>query len=87
MGHFKDVSTDEQAWANGFLDYIEYPNGHKDIMPTSPIEMKSATPRPIEPVVKNGAHTEEVLRSLGYSDESIKDLENLGAIRSVKKDK
>ena len=87
MGHFKDVSTDEQAWANGFLDYIEYPNGHKDIMPTSPIEMKSATPRPIEPVAKNGAHTEEVLRSLGYSDESIKDLENLGAIRSVKKDK
>lgn len=84
MGHFKDVSTDEQALANGFIDKIEYPNGHVDVMPTSPIEMNSATLRPIVPVPKNGAHTEEVLRSLGYSDESIKDLENLGAIHSNK---
>ena len=87
LGHFKDVSTDEQAWANGYLEHINYPNGHVDIMPTSPIEMKSATPCPIKPVPANGTHTEEVLRSLGYSEENIKDLENLGAIRSNKKDK
>ncbi len=83
MGHFKDVSTDEQAWANGFIDHIEYPNGHKDIMPTSPIEMNSATPCPIEPVPANGTHTVEVLLSLGYSEDEVKNMEQLGAICSV----
>lgn len=87
MGHFKDVSTDEQAWANGFLQHIEYPNGHVDVMPSSPIEMRSATPCPIKPVPKNGTHTEEILRSLGYDDDSIKTMENLGAIRYIKNNK
>jgi len=50
MAHFSDVSEDEQAWANGFVENVQFPSGNVDVMPTSPIEMASAAPPATQPV-------------------------------------
>lgn len=71
MAHFSDVTKDPQAWANGYLEHVEFPNGNVDVMPASPIEMRSACIPPTRPAPKNGANTVEVLRMVGYSDEQI----------------
>lgn len=79
MAHFADVSEDPQAWANGFLEKVEFKNGNVDVMPASPIEMESACPPPTKPAPFIGADTEEVLRSIGYTDEEAKALLDSGA--------
>lgn len=79
QAHFKDVSEDPQAWVNGFLEKVEFRNGNVDVMPTSPIEMESACPPPTKPAPFIGGDTEEVLRSIGYTDEEIKDMLDSGA--------
>lgn len=79
MNHFGDVSTDPQAWANGFLEHVTFRNGHVDVMPTSPIEMGSACPPPTKPAEGVGADTAEVLRSLGYTEEQVEAMIAAGA--------
>ena len=71
MAHFKDVTKDPQAWANGYLEHVEFRNGNVDVMPASPIEMRSACIPPTRPAPKVGADTAEVLRMLGYTEEQI----------------
>lgn len=79
MAHFKDISTDPQAWANGFIEHMTFRNGNVDVMPTSPIEMASVTRRPTKPAPLNGADTAEVLRALGYNEEQIEAMIACGA--------
>ncbi len=79
MAHFKDVSEDPQAWANGFLEKVEYKNGNVDVIPTSPIEMESACPPPTKPSKFIGGDTREVLLSIGYTDEEITAMINDGS--------
>ena len=71
MAHFKDVSKDEQAWANGYLEHVTFRNGNVDVMPASPIEMRSACPPPTRPAPAVGADTVSILQSLGYADDKI----------------
>lgn len=71
MAHFKDVTKDPQAWANGYLEHVEFANGNVDIMPASPIEMESFKVPPTKPAPRVGTHTVEVLQSLGYTDAQI----------------
>ena len=79
MSHFSDVSKDPQAWANGFVEHVEFPNGNVDVMPASPIEMESFTPPPTRPVPPVGTDTVEVLSSLGYTEEQIDAMIKSGA--------
>ena len=79
MAHFSDISKDPQAWANGFVEHVEFRNGHVDVMPASPIEMRSATPPPTRPAPPNGADTAEILLSLGYTEEQVKAMIASGA--------
>lgn len=65
MNHFSDLSKDEQAWANNYVQYVEYANGHKDVIASSPIEMESVGRLSTVPSHPVGADTEEVLLSLG----------------------
>lgn len=84
MSHFSDVTTDEQAWANGYLEYMTCPSGETLTMPSSPIEMDSVGKIVTKPAPKVGADTEEVLLGLGYTPEEISALKETGAIYTGK---
>jgi len=71
MQRFSDVSKDEQAWANDYLEYMQFPDGTTGIMPTTPLEMESVGKAPTQPAGKVGEHTVEILKSLGYPPEKI----------------
>jgi len=72
MAHFSDVSEDPQAWANGFVESVAFPNGNTDTMPSSPVEMAGANPPPTAHVPAVGTDTTPVLRSLGFTEEQIR---------------
>ena len=87
LGHtlgFADVSEDEQAWANGYLEHMTCPNGETVVMPASPIVMESVGKVETTPAPKIGTHTEEVLQQLGYSAEEIEAMEAKGTIARLK---
>jgi crotonobetainyl-CoA:carnitine CoA-transferase CaiB-like acyl-CoA transferase len=74
LRHFSEVSHDEQAWANGVFENIEYKDGVVTAMPTPPIifpEYDRVSCRPLGGV---GEYTNEVLRGLGYTDEEIEEM-------------
>lgn len=79
--HFSEVANDEQAWANGYLEHVTYPNGHIDVMPTSPIEMESVGQIKTKIAPNVGHDTGEILASLGYRPEEISQMRENGAIR------
>lgn len=81
MNHFSDVAEDEQAWINGYVEKVEFPSGNTDVMPSSPIEMDSVGTLKTTPAPQIGAHTGEILRGLGYTDEEIAQMQASGAIR------
>ncbi|MBE6643491.1 MAG: CoA transferase [Ruminococcaceae bacterium] len=84
MNHFSDVTTDEQAWANGYLEYMTCPNGETVTMPSPPIEMETVGKIETKPAAKVGADTKEVLLGLGYTPEEISAMEETGAIYTGK---
>lgn len=84
MNHFSDVTTDEQAWANDYLEYMTCPNGETVTMPTSPIEMESVGKIITKPAPKVGGDTKEVLLKMGYTEEQIAAMEETGAVYTGK---
>ena len=84
MDHFSDVTTDEQAWANGYLEYMTCPNGETVTMPTPPIEMETVGEIITKPAPKVGADTESVLLNMGYTKEQIDAMAENGAIYTGK---
>lgn len=79
MSHFSDISEDPQAWANGFVEKVTFPSGNTDVMPSSPIEMGCAQPPPTVPAPGIGAHTAQVLKDLGYTDDEVQTMLSCGA--------
>lgn len=84
MNHFSDVTTDEQAWANGYLEYMTCPNGETVTMPASPIKMNSVGTVITKPAPKVGAHTASVLSELGYTEAQIAAMDASGAVFTKK---
>ena len=80
MNHFKDVTEDEQAWANDYLENVEFANGQVAVMPRSPIEMDSVGQLKTTPALGIGAHTDEILKELGYTEEQIESMRCSGAV-------
>jgi len=83
MNHFSDVSTDEQAWANGYLENVEFRDGKTAVMPRSPLHMDSIGEITTKIAPRIGTHTAEVLSELGYTQEQIEAMKQAGAIRTV----
>lgn len=81
MNHFGEVSEDEQAWANDYLEHVDFGNGHVDVMPTSPIEMDSLGPIKTKPAPRIGADTDNILAALGYDPEAIARMKDAGAVK------
>lgn len=81
MGHFHEIAEDEQAWANNYLEHVSFPSGNVDVMPRSPIDMDSVGQTVTVPSPAIGADTAAILKKLGYSDESLEEMNTSGAIR------
>ncbi len=79
--HFADVNTDEQAWANGFLEHYTFRNGETGILPVPPINISTFTRDPSHYADLPGEHTDEVLAEYGYSEEEIAAMHQRGAVR------
>lgn len=71
MNHYRDVTKDEQAWVNGYLENVQFANGQVDIMPSSPIEMASVGQLKTTPAPAVGADTRQIMQNLGYSSSQI----------------
>lgn len=71
LRHFSDISEDEQAWANSYLERILYKTGRTHVLPASLIEMEGADPEPTRPSPTPGYDNESILSELGYSAEQI----------------
>ena len=80
MYHFSEVSTDEQAWANDFLEEFTFRSGETCAMPRTPIRMASVPIVPSPPAPLPGEQTDEILRAYGFGEDEILDMKNRGVV-------
>ena len=80
MGHFADISEDEQAWANDYLETVTFRSGNTNVMPRSPLEMDSVGLPVTKCAPYVGGDTVEILRDLGYTEEEIAAMCASGAV-------
>jgi len=80
MQHFSEVTDDEQALVNGYVQDVTYPSGVTYKIASSPIEMDSIGELHTEPTKKIGADTDEVLKACGYTDEQLTQMREKGII-------
>ncbi|MBE6969393.1 MAG: CoA transferase [Ruminococcaceae bacterium] len=78
--NFSDVSEDEQALANGYIEDVVYPSGATFKVASSPIEMDSVGEIKTGPTVKIGANTIEVLKEIGLTEEELEKYKGKGII-------
>lgn len=77
---FADISEDEQALANGFVEKVEYPNGRVNYIATPPFHLEGVEGLTTKPTPPVGGNTDEVLRSLGFSEEEIAAFKERGSV-------
>ena len=80
INHFADVLEDEQAWANEYIQKYTCQNGNERILPTCPVRLGSQGAIKLGKPMQYGENNEEVMASLGYSEEQIKELFAKGAL-------
>ena len=80
LTHFSDVTTDEQAWANGYLEQVTFRNGSQLPMPRSPLSMDSLGVVDTKCAPLLGTNTREVLAEVGYGEQEIEQMKQAGAI-------
>jgi len=81
MQHFKDVSTDEQALVNHYVEEYRFRNGETCAMPRTPIHIASAPSLPMVPAALPGEQTDDILRAYGYSEEEILTLHGRNVVK------
>ena len=82
LNHFKDVLTDEQAWANDYLQEYTCSNGAKRVLPSIPVRLGEGGAFPIGKAVRYGADNTALLEKLGYSSGEIAAIAESGALES-----
>ena len=80
MQHFSELSEDEQALANGYIQDVAYATGVTYKIASSPIEMDSVGALSTEPTKAIGADTALVLKEYGYTEEQLAKLRADGVI-------
>ena len=70
---------DEQALVNGYLSYVDYENGAK--LPLVPVPVRiNGQEAKLKRAPTYAEHTDQILKSLGHSEEEIMNLKIAGAI-------
>ena len=79
----QEVSKDPQAIENGYMVPVEFPDeNHTTVMmPSPPISFSDYGRKEYEPTGPLGEHTDEILESMGYTEEQIAELKESGAVR------
>lgn len=75
-----ETLNDPHVLARGMVEEIDHPALGKIKVLGIPIKLSRTPGAVAKPAPSLGEHTEEILRSLGYSDEDIKELKASGAI-------
>lgn len=77
------ISKDEQAWTNGCLTNMRCPNGSCYIVPNTPVDFSDMEKAQTCHVDGVGAHTSEILESLGYTEGQIQELLSKGIAKET----
>ncbi len=80
MRTIRDVSSDEQALANGYLVDVDFGGGLDVKMPRPPVHFSEYGIREYSPAGRLGRDTDEVFKRLGYSEREIEELRKKDAI-------
>lgn len=75
-----DVISDEQAWANGYLERLEFADGVYADMPVPPIKFSGYKRKPYAATGRIGEDTLSIFTELGYSRDEIEELRDNGDI-------
>ena len=74
---WEEVLEDKQAWATGVFEEMDYPSG-KRAMIRPPVKLAGADVLPYVRAPMLAEDSEEILRSLGYSDAQLKEMHAAG---------
>ena len=74
---WEEVLVDEQAWAIGAFEKVEYPTGDRTMV-RQPVSLESVEPRKYGRGPLLGEHSEEILKELGYTEEQLKEMHAKG---------
>ena len=69
--HHADVSTDAQAWDNGYIREVVFTGGTKAVMPCTPVQFSAYPQERYEAYSRIGQHTAAILADIGYADADI----------------
>lgn len=81
LRHIKELAQDPQGVANQYVRPFTFDNGNTFMMPTPPVRSANVGEMPISRGPLAGEHTDEVLRSVGFTEEELAALKADGAIR------
>lgn len=82
--HLSEVTKDPLAWENGYLSEFTFENGNKCVIPNTPIQFRENVAAPCGPCPHLGEHSREIMRELGYGEEKIQKLLEMGASTSYR---
>lgn len=74
MHCIRDVSTDEQALANGYVKELKFKDGLSVMMPRPPVHFSDYEQREYVPTGRIGEDTDRVFMAMGYTEEEISQL-------------
>src|SRR5262249_12919300 len=77
--HVGEIKDDLQVKANGYLQPVDYGDGRTMKMVSVPIQFDGA-PLPAGPAPALGAHSEAILKTLGFDEEGIINLKIAGVV-------
>lgn len=81
MRTIRDVSTDEQAIANGYIQKVTFKDDLEVMMPCPPMQFTEYAMRPYTSAGRLGADTDSIFHDLGYTDTEIAAMKASGAIQ------
>jgi len=74
MATANEITKSEQAWANDYLNWVEFPDGGRAVLPKPPVHFPRMEPVATKAAGKLGADTSTVLKEHGFTDEEIQNM-------------